>query len=136
MSHAIRGKDGENATQDTIDRNNEEAVRVGTELRRVCRDLDIYIPAETDMYLLTQGVDVSHLIGYEVIIALDKKVVESRDLLLVYIPDGYISEGMKEEIECAKLLGIPIFYFSSTDSHEELNNIVRTIIKLKDKTNG
>jgi len=125
MSHSIRGRAGDAATDEYMLANNKKAIEVGVELRRLCPELKLYIPAEMDLFLQDKGIKPIE-IGEEVILAMDCKIVDQCDTLLVYTgPDDYVSGGMKIEINHALLKGMNIFYFD-----EVTHFVVKTINSL------
>ena len=126
MSHSIRGRAGDAATDEVMLANNKKAIEVGVELRRLCPELKLYIPAEMDLFLQDKGIEPIE-IGEEVILAMDCKIVDQCDTLLVYIPDDYISGGMQREIRHALITCMQICYFSEVS--DEVVKTINSLIK-------
>jgi len=133
MSHSIRGRAGNAATGEDMLANNKKAIEVGVELRRLCPGLRLYIPAEMDFFLQDKGIEPIE-IGEKVILALDCKILEQCDTLLVYTgPDDYVSGGMQIEINHAPVDCMQIFYFDEV-THGVVK-IINSLIKGNDKEN-
>ena len=98
-SHPIRGKSGNNATNEEMTANNKKAISLGDTLMHLFPGLQVYIPGKMDEFLLRKSVYPSSIV--EGLLALDCAIVGTRDLLLVYNHDGHISGGMQREIDYA-----------------------------------
>ena len=106
LSHAIRGSKGEDATEQDMVDNNQLAIAFADKLRQMWPRLDLYVPAEHDEFVVTaykMGV-----LNEDEILDVDTKMLDKRDLLIVFIPDGYTSRGMQVEIAYARTHAIPI----------------------------
>ena len=120
LSHAIRGRDGEKATQETMKKNNELAKHVGMVLRENffewqsldgMPNIELYVPADHDeviLLLFEKG-----YITVKQILEADCAIVRQCKLLLVY--GDYFSSGMLEELRCAEINEIPIISFIKLD---------------------
>lgn len=108
LSHMIRGPEGNNASDETMRKNNLDAQAIGN-LISSCFQGDLYIPADMDDYLLDRG--RKPLDYVDLLLNLDCRLVIKSDILLVYSPDGCISGGMQLEIDTAKEHGIPVLIF-------------------------
>ena len=108
VSHSIRGKYGNNATNEQMKANCAKAMQFAKLLRLNCTGIEYYVPAEHDEWItlaFQQGI-----ITDTQILSIDCDILDTRDGLLVYTPDGYISGGMTTEIVYAKEFGIPTYY--------------------------
>ena len=106
ISHSIRGMAGKDATHETMVENNRKAIVFVTDLKANFPNIDFYCPGEHDEFVIN-----AYEMGYVTetqILDVDCKIIESRNLLLDYIPDQYISNGMLRENYHAQLRGIPI----------------------------
>jgi len=125
MSHSIRGRAGDAATDEVMLANNKKAIEVGTTLRKLCPELKLYIPAEMDLFLQSKGIEPKN-ISISPLLDFDCEILSLCDTLLVYTgPDDYVSSGMKKEINHALLKGMNIFYFD-----EVTHFVVKTINSL------
>lgn len=132
MSHSIRSRAGDAATDEDMLANNMKAIIVGTELRARCPELKLYIPAEMDLFLQGRGIEPIK-IGADTILDMDCKILEQCDTLLVYTPDDYISGGMRVEIKHALVKCMQIFYFSEVS--DDVVNTINSLIKNKVEEN-
>ena len=132
MSHSIRGRAGNAATDEEMLANNQKAIDIGIALRNRYPNLKLYIPAEMDFFLQDRGIEPMK-IGEDVILAMDCKIVEQCDTLLVYIPDDYISGGMQREIRHALITCMQICYFSEVS--DEVVKTINSLIKDNTKEN-
>lgn len=110
LSHPIRGEKGADATADDIQRNNEAAIAVANYIRHgIAPDIDIHVPAEMENF-----VDLAYrmkLLDVDDILAVDCKIIESCDAVLIYAPFGNIVSGCKIELEHALRCYKPVFIF-------------------------
>jgi hypothetical protein len=117
LSHPIRGVAGNNATDEVMTANNTKAKTMGNTLRLACPELSLYIPAEMDEFLIPKGIRPVDIV--EGLLALDCAIISASNLLLVYIHDGYVSGGMRREINHAEKHAMPILYFNDATNIEE-----------------
>ena len=114
FSHIIRGKKGSTASQQDMDENCEKAKKVASWLRENIPDLELYVPAEHEDF-----VQLAYLEKYlteKQILDIDCKILEKRDLLIVFEVDGWRGGGIGVEIVYAQdVAKIPIFYLKYTD---------------------
>ena len=97
---------GKDATHETMVENNRKAVAFVAELKIAFPNIEFYCPGEHDEFVIN-----AYEMGYVTetqILDVDCKILDSRNLLLNYIPDRYISNGMWRENYHAQLQGIPI----------------------------
>lgn len=113
VSHSIRGKKGLKATDADMRRNNDLAIIFGKALRRKIPGVEFYVPGDHDEFVI-----IAYRAGYlseKQILEIDCKIVRSCNFMIAYTPDGYLSRGMKVEIEYANENGIPVIIVSKLD---------------------
>ena len=106
VSHSIRGIKGKDATHEDMVANNKKAIVFGEELRQVFPDIDFYVPADNDEFVI-----VAYEKGYldeQEILAVDCAIIDVRDMVLAWIPDQYVSNGMQTEAIHAVTAGKPL----------------------------
>lgn len=96
MSHSIRGIKGPDATHDDMAANNKKAVEFAAELRVVFPAVDFYVPAEHDEFVTIAY--ERNILQEGQILDIDCVIIDERDMVLAWIPDQYISNGMMIEI--------------------------------------
>lgn len=113
FSHHIRGKKGNDATdQDMID-NRNDAIKVCNQIRKLLPNWDIYCPADHDdviMKLYRNG-DVTE----DAILKADCQILENKDAVLFYCKDNFISGGMRVELNHTGIHNIPYMSFSEVN---------------------
>lgn len=126
MSHSIRGRAGNAATDEEMLANNKKAIEVGTMLRNECPGLSLYIPAEMDLFLQSKSIEPKNiLIGP--FLDFDCEILSLCNILLVYMPDDYVSHGMQVEVKHALVKCMQVFYFSEVSY--EVVKIINSLIK-------
>lgn len=122
ISHSIRGKFGNAATNKQMEANNQKAIDFGKQIAAEFPNIDFYIPGEHDEFVLI-AYNKDYLTEKQ-ILDVDCNIVSRCNFLVVYSPDDFISKGMKVEVDYATFHNIPII--SAVDgSYEEY---VRRII--------
>lgn len=106
VSHSIRGKFGEIATEEQMVVNCGKAIQFGKLLRLNFPDIEWYIPAEHDDFV-RRAYKKNYLSESE-ILDIDCDILKTCNGLLVYFPDEFISVGMGIEVKCALTNRIPI----------------------------
>ncbi|KKN05758.1 hypothetical protein LCGC14_1084110 [marine sediment metagenome] len=124
FSHIIRGKLGVNATSESMKFNNEKACSVAVLMRCVLPEISIYVPGENDLLISILYQDGR--LKEEDILWGDCQIVKACDILIAFSPDGFISTGMRIEIDFANKHNIPVFIVKSA---EGLMDIRATILK-------
>lgn len=119
LSHSIRGKKGKDATREDMDANNEKAIEFAKRLRIWFPKLDLYAPAEHDEFVIEAF--MHGFITESNILVTDCNILLKRDFLLVYTPDGFISNGMGVEIGCAQRYNKPVHYIAGYASDQLCN---------------
>jgi hypothetical protein len=115
FSHRIRGKSGENATIEEINKNRQDAMEVCSKIRETFPQLDIYCPAEADE-IVTLMYNNKTITEKDMLDA-DCEILGKRDLVIAYCKDGYKSRGMNVELGYAQRNGIPTFEFCIWDDN-------------------
>ena len=113
VSHSIRGKKGIDATVEDMEHNNDLAIDFGGALRDEFPTIDFYVPGDHDEFVL-----ISYLQKYlteEQILAVDCVIVRRCYFVIAYSPDGFLSKGMRIEIEDAGKAGIPVIIVAQLD---------------------
>jgi hypothetical protein len=126
VSHSIRGKKGKDATREDMQHNNRLAIIFGQALRRKFPGIDFYVPGDHDEFVL-----IAYKKGYlseDQILDVDCEIVRGCHFVLAYSPDGYLSGGMKVEIEYAGDHGIPVTVISKLDNAGQ--NLINQQIQL------
>jgi hypothetical protein len=129
LSHPIRGKLGNKASDKVIQLNSIAAKSMAVKLRNKFNNLNIYVPAEHDEFI-----QIAWRKGYMSdtrILDVDCDIVSRCDLNLVYSPDGHISSGMATEINRAKEEGKPVVIFKKL-TKSTIKLIQDTIKSLKE----
>lgn len=126
LSHPIRGKKGKDATTEDMQKNNETAIMVANYLRRyTTTSINIHVPAEMEEFVLT-----AYYLGVlteQQILAVDCKIIESCDAVILYAPEGIIGGGCKVELDYATKQGIPVFV--GKDAETLLDMITEFIVR-------
>lgn len=113
VSHSIRGKKGKDATQEDMRHNNALAIVFGQALRRKFPGVDFYVPGDHDEFVLIAY--SRKFISEKQILDVDCEIVQGCNFVVAYSPDGYLSKGMKIEIEYAGEHGIPVIVIFKLD---------------------
>lgn len=101
ISHTIRGKYGEKATDEQRRNNSEKCIFFGGILRKEFSNVDFHIPGEHH-----ELDTIAYRKGYmteEQILDIDCEIISRCNFIVVFAPDDYISEGMQVEIDYAVL---------------------------------
>lgn len=115
VSHSIRGKFGNDATDEQIKANIQKAIDFGNQLAKEFPDIDFYVPGEHDEFVL-----IAYRKGYLIetqILDVDCVIVSQCNFLVVFAPDDYISKGMQIEVDHCVLNNIPVI--AAVDGDEE-----------------
>lgn len=126
LSHPIRGKKGKDATAEDMQKNNEAAIVVANYLRKnLTASVSIHVPAEMEEFVLT-----AYYLGIlteQQILAVDCKIIESCDAVIIFAPEGIIGGGCKIELDYATKYAIPVFI--GKDAETLLNMITEFIVR-------
>lgn len=127
LSHPIRGSKGKDATPTDMQKNNEVAIEIANYLRKHLTVLiDIHVPAEMEEFVL-----IAYYLGIlteQQILAVDCKIIEGCDAVILYAPEDIISGGCKIELDYATKHGIPVFI--GKDAKTLLNMIAEFILRV------
>lgn len=126
LSHPIRGKAGDKATAEDIRKNNEAAIVVANYIRNeITASIDIHVPAEMEAF-----VDLAYrmeILDVDDILAVDCKIIEGCDAVLIYAPFGSVVSGCKVELEHALRCHKPVFIFE--DAHGAVEMIAQFVLR-------
>jgi len=126
LSHPIRGSKGADATADDMRKNNEAAITVANHLRKnITTSIDIHVPAEMEEFVLT-----AYYLGIlteKQILAVDCKIIDTCDAVIIYTSEGIIGGGCKIELDHAIKQNIPVFI--SNNAETLLNMVAEFILK-------
>ncbi|KKK51492.1 hypothetical protein LCGC14_3114410 [marine sediment metagenome] len=119
LGHPIQGLQGDKVTKTEVAMNNTAAIAVAEYIEdHITSDIDIHVPARME--------DFVHL-AYEMgvlnipqILAIDCKIIEGCDALLVYAPYGMVTGGCKIEFDHALQCHKPIFVFEDARTAVEM----------------
>ena len=92
VSHSIRGKAGNNATDEEMKQNNGRAIEFGNWLRQRFLDYNFYIPGELDGFLLPRGIKPIKIV--EGLMALDFAIIDISVGMIMFMPDDYVSKAL------------------------------------------
>ena len=129
VSHSIRGKEGIDATMEDMERNNNLAIDFGGALRDEFPGVDFYVPGDHDEFVLIAF--QAKRLNEKQILDTDCVIVGRCHFVLAYTPDGYLSRGMRTEIEFAGKSGIPVIEVAQLDEkgmgaiNRQLNSLMR-----------
>jgi len=119
LSHPIRGEKGDKTTAEDIQRNNEAAITVANYIRKhIATDINIHVPAEMEGF-----VDLAYrmeILDVNDILAVDCKIIESCDAVLIYAPFGNVVSGCKVELDHALRCHKPVFIFEDAKTAVEM----------------
>lgn len=110
LSHPIQGEKGDKATVEDIQFNNESAIAIAEYIyRHITADIDIHVPAKMEEFVLTAY--KMNILTREQILAVDCKIIEGCDAVLIYAPFGNVVSGCKVELDYALRCQKPVFIF-------------------------
>lgn len=119
MGHPIAGLAGDKATETEIATNCEIAIMVANYIRKhITASINIHVPAEMESF-----VHLAYLMGIltiEQILAVDCKIIEGCDALLIYTPYNMITGGCKVELDHALRCHKPVFIFEDAQTAVEM----------------
>jgi len=126
LSHPIRGEAGNKATVEDMQRNNKAAIAIANYIRNeITADIDIHVPAEMEAF-----VDLAYrmeILDIEDILAVDCKIIEDCDAVLIYAPFGNVVSGCKVELDHALRCHKPVFIFE--DAHGAVEMIAQFVLR-------
>lgn len=107
LSHPIRGKDREKATIQEQIRNCKRAIEVGMAFIKQF-SIGLHVPGAHEVFV--RRAYKNSMLTEQDILKIDCEILADRHFLIVYSEDGYLSHGMKVELQKADELKIPIFF--------------------------
>jgi len=113
FSHSIRGKKGNKATSEDMLKNCTEAMKVAVWIRDNIPEIDLYVPAEHEDFVLIAYED--KYLTEEQILEIDCKILAGKDFHIVHEVDGWLGGGIGVEIDAAIRCGKIRFHISSLD---------------------
>jgi len=112
LSHPIRGEKGDKATAEDMRQNNEAAIAAANYIReRISADIDVHVPAEMERFVHTAY--RMKILDEKQILAVDCKIIENCDAVLIYAPFGNVVKGCKVELDHALRYHRPVFIFTN-----------------------
>ena len=106
VSHPIRGAKGKDATREDMEAANRLAIKFGEALKAQFPSIEFYVPAAHDEFVII-GYE-QNIITEEEILYIDCEIVDTCQVVIAYIPDRHVSNGMFTEITHAHKNGIPV----------------------------
>jgi len=125
VSHSIRGKFGNTATDKQMETNNQIAIDFSKQLAKEFPTVDFYIPAEHDEFVLIAY--KKKYLTEKQILDVDCDIVSRCNFLVVFAPDDYISKGMQIEINHAVDSNISVISAIDGSYEEYFKRIVHAI---------
>jgi hypothetical protein len=128
ISHSIQGRYGTNATDKQMDANNRRAIKITKKLRKEFGDkIDFYLPAEHEGFVhraFRMG-----LLSIDEILVIDCDIIQEKNILILYIPDSFISGGMIKEAHKARCLGKPILQINDRNWKQVIGDYLKNVSK-------
>lgn len=119
LSHPIQGEAGDKATADDMQRNNEAAIAIASYIQNeITATIDIHVPAKMEEFVLTAY--KMNILTRNDILAIDCKIIESCEAVLIYVPFGNIVSGCKVELDHALRCHKPVFIFEDAQTAVEM----------------
>ena len=120
ISHSIKGHKGKDATDEDMTANNAKAIAFGRVLRRRFPNIEFYVPGDGDEFVILAY--QSRFISEDEILNVDCQIIDARDVVLAYIHDQYISNGVLVEIQHAHETRKPVFLAKDIEQAERVLN--------------
>ncbi len=126
LGHPIQGLQGDKATETEVAANIAAAIAVAEYIENhITPDIDIHVPARMEDFVhLAYKMKI---LNVEQILAVDCKIIEGCDALLVYAPYGMVVGGCKIECEHAIRCHKPVFIFE--DAKTAVKMIAQFILR-------
>ena len=125
ISHTIRGKYGEKATDEQRKENSEKCISFGAALREEFPMIDFYIPGEH--HEIDTIAYRKEYMTEEQILDIDCTIISRCNFIVVFSPDDYISKGMQIEIDYAVKSHIPVISAIDGSYEEYFQRIVYAV---------
>ena len=126
LSHPIQGEAGDKATNEDVQKNNEAAIAIASYIQNeITAAIDIHVPAKMEEFVLTAY--KMNVLTRDDILAVDCKIIEGCDAVLIYAPFGNVISGCKVELEHALRCHKPVFIFE--DAHGAVEMIAQFVLR-------
>jgi len=106
ISHSIRGKMGDAATEEYMDANNQKAISFGKLLSKEFPNVSFHIPGAYEEFV-GPAYRKGHL-SEKQILDIDCDIISNCNFIIIFSPDDFISKGMKVEIDYSVKHNIPV----------------------------
>lgn len=114
LSHPIHGKAGADATGVEMQKNCDEAIKIGKALEKVFPRIKVYVPGASEPF-----VGRCYYLRYlteKQILEIDCMIVDQCEAVIVYVPDGdELQGGRLVEFEHAEKNHKPVVVFDNLD---------------------
>ncbi len=128
LSHSIRGKKGNAATNAEMKECCDAAIAVGEQIRTAIPSLDLYIPGEHEEFV--QIAFKKKYITEKHILDVDCTIIDGCDIVIVYVPsDDELQGGRKIEYDHATRTCKPVFVFSELGVEDVVEYLVSYILR-------
>ena len=129
LSHSIRGKRGNAATNTDMKECCDAAIAVGQQLRDAIPSLELYIPGEHEFppvgYLLKKG-----YITVDQILEIDNMIIDESEAVVIYVPTGdEIQGGRLIEFEHAFETDKPVVVFDENEIDGTIKWLAHLILR-------
>ncbi|MHA1883052.1 MAG: hypothetical protein ACTSUO_08410 [Candidatus Thorarchaeota archaeon] len=134
FSAPIRGKGGSNARRGDIRKNIAAGKKMAAKIKRIFGTLlNLYVPHDQDD--LIQILWFAGKVTAKDILEGDCKIVSKKDMLIAWLPDGWLGGGCAQEVKTAERCGIPIIIFEELNDEVVLKifNTIHEIVQKKTK---
>ena len=129
VSHGIQGRLGSRATDATMQANCD---RVRKFIKKVRAEfgwaIDFYLPADHEEFVhraFSMG-----LLSIDEILVIDCDIVKVKDIIILYIPDSFISNGCIKEMHRAGCFGKPNIQVTDKNWKTEIANYLSSVGRL------
>lgn len=124
ISHSIRGIKGTDATPEDMAANNVKAIEFTRTLKVMFPKIDFYCPGEHDEFVCIAFQD--GMLTDTQILDVDCKIIDDRDMVLAWIPDQHVSNGMLIEAVYASMAGKTVTVAKTV---EQARDIIHTVLE-------
>ena len=125
LSHSIRGKYGNTATNMQMKENCEKAILIANLIRNALPSIEIYCPAEHEDFVLTAY--QKHYITEKQILDVDCSIIDNCTGVIIYVPEGDVLQGgRKIEFEYAKDKKLVLIF---KDVEDIINQLAEFILR-------
>ncbi len=116
LSHKISGLSGAKATDTEQMKNRCEAIEIGKQIKNAfTANVELYVPGGATEEFVSIVLKDNYL-NIEQVLAIDCKIIDTCDALLIYVPEGdELQGGRLVEYDHAVCVGKPICSFANVD---------------------